>query len=325
MTHEELVETLNLLYPPAQRPKPFGLIDAAAKLAAGMLLPDVARECGTTKKRLTEFVASANTLHELFGSNSPTDKAIQGARQMLGNLIVGHCAERVFVERYKKEAAVTELVLSDLRESRSDTDYRLLNGKGRPVYRLNIKFIGSQFRRAKELVGLEPADCFALATYKINAASQKQTTEKLPFLFIVVSVPGLSADEVGGKAPARLREFLGLVAQATGIERKRDIQDRVVEYLEESGDPGFYEVLSKMEQGSWHVLSAKRADKLLRDFLFDRVYALRIKGFAQQFRGAELNMHFSLSQDLTPLDKYLHTLRESGYPMVTTLLERGEY
>ncbi len=34
-------------------------------------------------------------------------------------------------------------------------------------------------------------------------------------------------------------------------------------------------------------------------------------------------MHFSLSKDLTPLDRYLHTLRESGYPMVTTLLERG--
>ena len=64
---------------------------------------------------------------------------------------------------------------------------------------------------------------------------------------------------------------------------------------------------------------------LLRSLLYDRVYALRVKSFAQQFRGAEVDMHFSLSHDLTPLDTYLHTLRESGYPMVTTLLERGEY
>ena len=244
---------------------------------------------------------------------------------MLGNLIVGRCAERIFVDRYKKEAAVNELALSDLRESRSDTDYRLINGRGRPVYRINIKFIGSQFRRAKELVGLEPADCFALATYKINAALQKQVADKLPFLFIIVSVPGLSAEEVGSKAPSALLEFLGLVSQGQGIEKKKDIQDHVVKHLEEAGDPGFYEVLGRIEHGSWHVLSARRADNLLRALLFDRVYALCIRGFAQQFRGAEVDMHFSLSKDLTPLDKYLHTLRESGYPMVTTLLERGEY
>lgn len=325
MTQEELERTLNDLYPPDQWPRPFGLLQAAAKLASGMALPDVARQCGTTKRRVTEFVAAADPLQELFGGATPSERAAKSARQMLGNLIVGLCAERIFVDRYKKEAAVTELALSDLRESRSDTDYRLLNGKGRPVYRINIKFVGSQFRRARELVGLEPTDCFALATYKINAALQKQIADKLPFLFIVVSVPGLSAEEVGGKAPAVLREFLGLVTQGTGIKKKRDIQDRVVQHLERKGDPGFYEVLSRMEHGSWHVLSARRADNLLRKLLFERVYALRIRGFAQQFRGAELDMHFSLSQDLTPLDNYLHTLRESGYPMVTTLLERGEY
>ena len=99
----------------------------------------------------------------------------------------------------------------------------------------------------------------------------------------------------------------------------------MVKWLEERNDAGFYEVLDRIDQGSWHVLSARRADKLLREKLFERVYALRIRGFAQQFRGAELDMHFSLSQDLTSLDTYLHKLRESGYPMVTTMLERGEY
>lgn len=325
MTHDKLVSTLNQLYPSSQWPKPFGLLQAFAKLAEGVPLPAVAKDCGTTKKRLDEFLAASDPLVDLFGSTTPNERAAKSARQMFGNLIVGRCAERIFVDRYKKEAAVTELALSDLRESRSDTDYRLVNGKGRPVYRINIKFVGSQFRRAKELVGLEPADCFALATYKIKAALQKQVADRLPFLFIIVSVPGLSAEEVGSKAPSPLLEFLGLVSQGQGIPKKRDIQDHVVNHLEEAGDPGFYEVLGRIEHGSWHVLSARRADNLLRDLLFDRVYALCIRGFAQQFRGAEVDMHFSLSKDLTPLDKYLHTLRESGYPMVTTLLERGEY
>lgn len=181
------------------------------------------------------------------------------------------------------------------------------------------------FRRAQELVNLDPGDCFALATYKINAAIQKQLIDRLPFLFVVVSVPGMSADDVGGQAPRDCLELLGLISQAQAMPKKRDIQDQVVNLLEESGDEHFKNVLARIEQGRWYVLSARKADKLLREKLFDRVYALRIRGFAQQFRAAELDMHFSLSEDLTPLDDYLHTLRESGYQMVTTLLERGEY
>jgi hypothetical protein len=46
---------------------------------------------------------------------------------------------------------------------------------------------------------------------------------------------------------------------------------------------------------------------------------------SRRFRGAELDMHFSLSADLTPLNTYLETLRVSGYPRATTLLERGDY
>lgn len=326
MTLEELRSLLQQLYPANNWPKPFSIFqnvgvarDDPATLTA------IAKACGTTKKRVQEILDAPDPFAVVFGGSTPAEKAAKSARQMLGNLIVGRCAERVFVDRYKKEAATNELELSDLRESRSDTDYRLLNGRGRPVYRINIKFVGSQFRRAQELVGLDPPDCFALATYKINAALQKQIADRLPFLFIVVSVPGLSADAVGGKAPEALREFLGLVTQAHGVPKKRDIQDHVVKWLEERNDAGFYEVLGRIEHGSWHVLSARRADKLLREKLFERVYALRIRGFAQQFRGAELDMHFSLSQDLTSLDTYLHKLRESGYQMVTTMLERGEY
>ena len=328
MTPEKLDELLKRLYASTPWPKPFPILEhvaPASAVAEGKELAAIAKQSGLTKKRAQEILRSNDVLEALFGGADPTERAKKSARQMLGNLIVGRCAERVFVDRYKREAETNELALSDLRDARSDTDYRLLNGKGRPVYRINIKFVGSVFRRAPELVGLAPDDCFALATYKIGAALQKQESDRLPFLFVVVSVPGMSSDEVGSKAPADLLEFLGLVTQAHGIPKKRDIQDRVVTWLEESKDPGFLEVLKRIEDGSWYVLSARRADKLLREKLFERVYALRIRGFAQAFRGAELDMHFSFVGDLTPLDTYLHKLRESGYPMVTTMLERGEY
>jgi hypothetical protein len=62
---------------------------------------------------------------------------------------------------------------------------------------------------------------------------------------------------------------------------------------------------------------------LLRELLFDRVYALKIRGFAQQFRRAELDMHFSLRDDLVPLNQFLETLRDQGLTVVASMLERG--
>jgi hypothetical protein len=327
VTLDQLVAVLDKLYAPNQWPKPFSILSRPPNAVAdGGSITEIAKECGLTKKRAREVLVATDRISALFGGEVPTERAAKASRQMLGNLIVGLCAERIFVEHYKREAATTELELSDLRESRSDTDYRLINGKKRPVYRINIKFVGSMFRRAKELVGLEPEDCFALATYKIKAALDKQEADRLPFLFIVVSVPGLSAEAVGSRVDSELLDFLGLVTQTRNdIKKKRDIQDHIVRYLEGRRDVGFLDALQRIERGAWYVLSARRADQLLRDKLFERVYALRIRGFAQQFRGAELDMHFSFSQDLAPLDAYLHKLREFGYPVVTTMLERGEY
>jgi hypothetical protein len=81
----------------------------------------------------------------------------------------------------------------------------------------------------------------------------------------------------------------------------------------------------RIESANWFVLGARKADRLLRELLFERVFALRTRNFSRQFRGAELDMHFSLSRDLTPLTTYLEMLRTAGYPRVTTLLERGDY
>jgi hypothetical protein len=215
--------------------------------------------------------------------------------------------------------------LRDLREGRSDTDYRLYNGRGRPVYRVNIKFHGSLFRRAKEMVGLEPEDCFALATYKIYGALQKQTADQLPYMFVIVSVPGLTAESVGAGMPPELLSFVAHVHSAKQIPRKRQIEDSVIQALQDEQHLVFHATRTQIASASWYVLGARKAYNLLRKMLFERVFALRTRNFSRQFRGAELDMHFSLSADLTPLNTYLDTLRVSGYPRATTLLERGDY
>lgn len=266
-----------------------------------------------------------NRTAALFGDERPDEGVEKGVRQILGNLIVGKCAEIIFEDLYKQHMHTTELELKDLREGRSDTDYRLFNGRGRPVYRVNIKFHGSLFRRAREMVDLEPEDCFALATYKIHGALQKQQKDELPYIFVIVSVPNLTAESVGAEVPAELREFASWVTASSKVPAKRDIEDRIVDTLQAEGLPAFEKTRLRIAKAGWYVLGARKADLLLRKMLFERVFALRTRNFSRQFRGAELDMHFSMSGDLTPLDKYLDTLREAGYQKVTTLLERGDY
>jgi hypothetical protein len=44
---------------------------------------------------------------------------------------------------------------------------------------------------------------------------------------------------------------------------------------------------------------------------------------AQQLRGAELDMHFSLKRDLVTFKDFLHTLKHEGQTKMASLLERG--
>lgn len=325
MTRRDLAGILSRLYPSTAWPKPFNLLKGRQLVESGREIGAAAREVGTTASRLRAFCGSSDLLSGLFGSERPSEDDHRNARQILGNLIVGKCAEITFEEIYRAHTHTTELELRDLREGRSDTDYWLFNGKGRPVYRVNIKFHGSLFRRAREMVDLEPEDCFALATYKIAGALQKQQKDELPYIFVIVSVPDLTAESVGASVPPELQEFVAWVTASENVPRKRDIEDRVVTVLHEERHPAFYATQKRIASARWFVLGAKKADKLLRSLLFERVFALRTRNFSRQFRGAELDMHFSLSRDLTPLPTYLEMLRQAGYPRITTLLERGDY
>ena len=84
----------------------------------------------------------------------------------------------------------------------------------------------------------------------------------------------------------------------------RSIEDQIVDRL--VGDPAAFEFqevvaryLNDIRSAGWYVLSARRAYNLLCENLFLRAYALRVPRFAQNYRSAELDMHFSLANDLT--------------------------
>ncbi|HYS48873.1 MAG TPA: hypothetical protein VEM36_08885 [Xanthobacteraceae bacterium] len=145
----------------------------------------------------------------------------------------------------------------------------------------------------------------------------------MPYMFAIVGVPNLTAGSIEGFVPEREVEIVALISKSSRATRKRDIEDRVVQRIVEEKSPSFVEVYGRIRGAEWYVLSARKADNLLREKLFDRVYALKIRGFARQFRGAELDMHFSLSRDLMTLREFLSILKQEGQTKVASLLERG--
>jgi hypothetical protein len=260
--------------------------------------------------------------------SASSEASLRRPREILGQLLLGELAERAFLKIYRETVGTEELILEDDRGARNETDYRVLNGQRRPVFRINIKFHGTLFRNAQELVGLAPEDCFALATYKIFQGLQKQEDERLPYLFAIVGVPGLTGGAVGSAIPQNLTHLVSLVHESREIQGKRGIEECIVASLLDTEQPEPFRTSlasyrTNIESAEWRVLSARRADRLLREMLFERVYAVRVRAFARNYRNAELDMHFSLNGDLTSLRDFLASLRERGLHGLAVDLERG--
>jgi hypothetical protein len=326
----DVLATAEAAYSGSQLPRQFLLLAAAERVRDGEDARMIARAARTTVRRLTSIADSSDPVAEAFGIDlvtASTEELMAKSHSILGQLVLGMLAERAFEEIYKSRMDTSELRLEDFRDSRNETDYRVLNGHGRPVFRINIKFHGSAFRKATELVGLDPADCFALATYKINQALIKQEKEVLPYIFAIVGVPELTGARVGSVVPENLVHLNSLIL-GSEMPGKRDLEDQIVLHLLDTAQTqpiqeGLQEFRRQIAEADWRIISARRADKLLREKLFERVYAVRVRAFARNYRNAELDMHFSLTEDLTPLEKFLDLLKTAGVQGLSVHLERG--
>lgn len=325
-----LITTATRIHGETEKSKPFKLIDAACRVRAGGDPASLAPEIRSTRKRILEVAAADDPVQAVFkldlGTAAEESRMVK-ARKGLGQMLLGTLAERSFEESYRSIVQPDELRLEDSRPGRTDTDYRVFDERGRPVFRINIKFHGSPFRKAKELVGLDPRDCFALATYKIHSATRKQEQEVLPYLFVVVSVPGLTGDYAGTVVPDDLVHLTSLY-MGSSQPRKRDFEDLVVRHLVDMPqDPAVKaavdDMWTRIDGAPWRVISARRADELLCRRLFERVYAVRVRGFASNYNRAEVDMHLSIRDDLTSLESMLELLRDHGLQGLTGRFERG--
>ena len=326
-----LIAAATAIYGDAEESKPFKLVDAANRVRSGSDPAALAAEIRSTRKRILEVAGADDPIQAVFKLDlaaAARDDMMAKARKGLGQMLLGTLAERSFEESYRNVVQRDELRLEDSRSGRTDTDYRVFDERDRPVFRINIKFHGSPFRKARELVGLDPHDCFALATYKIQSAIQKQEREFLPYLFVVVSVPGLTGEHAGGVVPEDLAHLTALY-MGSSQPRKRDFEDLVVRYLvdmpqEPAVGAAVDDIWARIQTAPWRVISARRANRLLHDFFFERVYAVRVRGFASNYNRAEVDMHFSIHEELTSLEGMLEILRDHGLQGLTGRIERGE-
>ena len=236
---DDLLRLADRLFPD-DLPREFLLLGAVESVRAGEDLAGAARRVHSTRKHLASLGSLDDSVNAIFGVDlltaSSTD-AMRRPRDTIGQLLLAELAERAFVQIYKETMGTDDLILEDDRSSRNDTDYRVLNGQRRAVFRINIKFYGTLFRNALELVGLAPEDCFALATYKVYQGLQRHEAERLPYLFMIVGVPGLTGTSAGSAVPEDLAHLVSLVHAAKGLPGKRGIEERVVTNLIDSEQP----------------------------------------------------------------------------------------
>lgn len=229
-------------------------------------------------------------------------------------MLVGTIAEEHFEDLSRQIVGDQGYRVEDVRVGRTDTDYRLVAQDGHAICRFNIKFHGTAFAKAREWVQLEPDDCFALATYKIDAALKKQDAERLPFVFLIISVLDVPRADVMQHISDDWAWLAALSDRAT--------EEAIVKRL--LREPWVEPIRTHVRAAKFRVLSARRAYQLMRDKLFERVHALKIRDFNRVFRNAEIDMHFSLSTEMIGFNDFLHLLAERGSLELALRLDRGE-
>lgn len=245
---------------------------------------------------------------------TPTEESLGRAKAGIAQMALGFAAEAHFEKSASHLLQRIGFRISDERAGATDTDYLLLDNDQRPVCRINVKFHGTLFRQSVEYVGLQTDDCFALATYKIYGALERQRTEAVPYVFLIVTVPGSPRSFV--------EQHISADSAWLACVSGRLVEEALANTLLEQA--WFQRVRGEVAKAVFRVLSARRAFTLLHEKLFERVFALRVRAFNWTFRGAEIDMHLSLSREMVPFNEFVQLIEERGVREVAIRLDRGE-
>ena len=103
MSDPSLTSFLKSAYPDGSWPRPFHILEALQKIAAGASLKDAARAVGTSTHHLQKALESKNPEFDILGfkPEAVTEEDRRKAATILGGLLLGQVAERAFEDIYR--------------------------------------------------------------------------------------------------------------------------------------------------------------------------------------------------------------------------------
>jgi hypothetical protein len=140
-----IVDLLRIFFADIHRyprwPKPLHLIQGALLVDGGADVETAARFVGTTAARLLDVVTGHDPVETALRIRDQdiTSDAVNRLRRKVGELVLGRAAEIAFEDICNGEMNPREFSMTDVRHGRTNTDFRLLNGGARPLYRFNVK------------------------------------------------------------------------------------------------------------------------------------------------------------------------------------------
>lgn len=284
------------------------------------------RSGGTVRAWLEGFRAGG--VRGLLGEPTGSDE-VERHLQIFSNLLVAQLGEEIFMPLMGEAMIGMGYRVVDRRAAHAEQDFDIQDEADHPALSVNVKVHSSQFRNAPQVVGLAADDCFALALYKILSAFKQGRETGVPFLFLVSIRWGI-VEEVVRRVPADLGEVVELVFRARA-QGKRRAEDRLVQHaVQRLREIGTWDELIDMlaHEGDHRVLSAKKALDLFMDRFDPRCPALSIREFGRAFGGqrgvaAEINMHFSITEEMEPLERALSNLEREGLGWFRRLVDAG--
>src|SRR5262249_14432463 len=132
MNQNDLINSLKEIFPSRTWPRPLHILQALSLADSGTPLREAAKAVGTNQVSVKAASQDPDRVRAVLGLglDEIEDRYRRRATQIVGQLLLGRCAEIAFELIYKSEMHSEEFELRDLREGRTDTDYRLYNGRG---------------------------------------------------------------------------------------------------------------------------------------------------------------------------------------------------
>ena len=246
------------------------------------------------------------------GGTLAAHEARNNPSQAFQNLIVGRIAEVVFREEHLQPLEEAGFSIDDLHERGENRDFAVRkDGLELPI---NVKTASTIFRKAKEIVGLEPNDCIPIPAYKAVAVS-----ERVPDLVYV--------DLVDFSFRQRVDEFTDALGGSGGLLWKvlawyggkgvRKAQDGYVAKLFDLYEDELVALAPKAS--SWRVISAQRVLAIMRDKP-RRCPGLGVRAAGTGGFNAEVNIHVSLKDETVSWQDVSETLQRGGIQAVLDMI-----